>query len=169
MQFQDGENPVFKLRDFNPMVQDEHGNLVPFSGVISIRPVPPPAILQRVTAAMGNGANNVWVGTVFVPSPSEAGEVLTPESLFDQRFVNTATPGRHITRLALRRRHVPRIGSLKTMLLFAEGACADNGATDARGGWAFVFNKDQGGTVKGVLEQKGPDGEAYATGQSCAL
>lgn len=37
------EPPItFKLRDFNPMMEDGNGNIVPYDGVISVRPLPPP-------------------------------------------------------------------------------------------------------------------------------
>jgi hypothetical protein len=89
---------TFKLHDFHPMVEDGNGNMIPFSGVLSVRPVPSPAIVQRVRAAMGNGTNGVWVGTVFTP---EAGA--SPASMFAPRHVNTVTPRRNITRVVLRR------------------------------------------------------------------
>ncbi|KAK0645790.1 ribonuclease H-like domain-containing protein [Cercophora newfieldiana] len=147
---------TFKLHDFRPMVEDKNGNMIPFPGVISVRPVPSPAIVQRARAAMGNGTNGVWVSTVFTP---EAGE--PPSSMFAVRHVNTATPGRTIARLVLRRRYVPRIGGLKTMLLMTDGSCPGNGAADARAGWAFIFGPGSEGSVSGVLEQKGPDGELH--------
>jgi ribonuclease HI len=148
---------TFKLHEFHPMVEDENGNLTPFAGVLSTRPVPPAAIVQSVRVAMGNGTNGVWVGTVFTP---EAGA--SPASTFASRHINTSTPGRNVTRIVLRRRYVPRIGELKTMLLFTDGSCLANGAADARGGWAFIFQPGSAGVVSGVLEQKGPDDKLYA-------
>ncbi|KAK3896982.1 putative rnase h domain protein [Staphylotrichum tortipilum] len=148
---------TFKLHDFHPMVEDENGNMIPFPGVLSPCPVPPPAIVQRVRSAMGNGTNGVWVGTVFTPETGES-----PASMFAPRQVNTATPGRNVTRIVLRRRYVPRISGLKTMLMFSDGSCLANGAADARAGWAFIFKPGSEGSVSGVLEQKGPDDELHA-------
>jgi len=148
---------TFKLHDFHPMVEDENGNLTPLPGVFSPRPVPSPALVQSIRVAMGNGANGVWVGTVFT---SEAGA--SPASMFASRHVNTAMPRRNVTRIVLRRQHVPRIGGLKTMLMFTDGSCLANGGADARAGWAFVFQPGSVGVVSGVLEQKGPDDRLYA-------
>jgi ribonuclease HI len=148
---------TFKLHNFNPMVALGNGTTVPFAGVISVRPVPSPAVVQRVRAAMGNGTNGVWVGTVFTP---EAGE--SPVSMFAPRDVNTTTPRRNLTRFVLRRRYVPHSGGLKTMLMFTDGSCLANGTADARGGWAFIFRPGDEGVVSGALEQKGPDNELHA-------
>jgi hypothetical protein len=62
--------------------------MVPFSGDLSIRPVPSAAIVQRVQAAMENGTNGIWCGTVF--SPGSDADV-SPMSLFAPRSINTAT------------------------------------------------------------------------------
>lgn len=148
---------TFKLRDFKPMVKDKNGNMIPFPGVLSVRPVPSPAIVQRVRAAMGNGINGVWAGTVFTPEADGS-----PASMFAPRQVNTATPRRTVTRLVLRRRYVPRIGGLKTMLVMTDGSCLANGTADARAGWAFIFGPGSEGVVSGPLEQKGPDDELHA-------
>ncbi|KAK0730254.1 hypothetical protein B0H67DRAFT_561155 [Lasiosphaeris hirsuta] len=59
---------AFKLYDFWPMVKDENGNMIPLSGaILAVHPFPSPEIVQCVRAAMGNGTNGVWVGTVFTP------------------------------------------------------------------------------------------------------
>ncbi len=155
-----GRSFTFKLHNFNPMVEDKNGNMRPCSVVPSIRPVPSLANVQRARVAMGNGADGVWAGTVCTPraDPSpEAGP--SPASIFAPRYINTTTPGRTLTRFVLRRRYVPRIGGIKTMLLFTDGSCLANGAADARAGWAFISKR--GGIVSGVLEQKGPDHEFH--------
>ncbi|KAH6855171.1 ribonuclease H-like domain-containing protein [Chaetomium sp. MPI-CAGE-AT-0009] len=147
---------TFKLHEFHPMVEDKNGKMIPLPGVFAVRPVPSPAIVQRVRAAMGNGTNGVWVGTVFTP---EAGA--SPVSMFAARYVNTTTPGRYLIRIVLRRQYVPRIGGLKTMLMYTDGSCLANGTADARAGWAFIFNPGAEGVVSGVLEQKGPDNKLH--------
>jgi ribonuclease HI len=146
---------TFKLHDFHPMVEVGNGNMIPLSGVLAGRPGPSPATVQRVRAAMGNGTNGVWVGTVFTP---EAGA--SPASMFAPRYVNTSTP-RNLTRIVLRRQYVPRICGLKTMLMSTDGSCLANGTADARAGWAFIFKPGPEGVVSGVLEQKGPDNELH--------
>lgn len=50
---------------------------------------------------------------------------------------------------------------MKTMAVFTDGACLSNGNTTARGGYAFVYNTQESGTVSDALEEKGPDGQAY--------
>lgn len=155
---------TFKFGDFNPMMKDGNGNMVSLTGsMLSVRPVPVPALVQRARAAMGNGTSGVWVGTVFTPTESEKADAFSPMSLFAPRRINTLNPGKEVRRFMLRRRYVPRIGGLKTMLLFTDGACLDNGATDRdpRGGWAFIFRDGAEGVVKGVLEQKGPDNQPH--------
>jgi len=76
-----------------------------------------------------------------------------------------------VTRLVLRRRHVPSFGGLKTVFISTDGACPGNGGGGgggggggfaAQAGWAFIFGPGSAGTVKGPLEQKGPDGQVYA-------
>lgn len=104
---------------------------------------------------MGNGTN-IWIGTVFAP-----GTGASPLSIFAPREVNTAVPILNLTRLVLRRRCVPRIGSLKTMLIFTDGSCLASGALDARAGWAFIFKPGPEGVVSRMLEQKGPDNELH--------
>lgn len=147
---------TFKLHEFRPMVEDENGNWIPLPGVFSVRPVPSPPIVQRVQAAMGNGTSGARVGTVFTPEDGA-----TPASMFAPRNINTSTPGRNVPRIVLRRRYVPRLGGLKTMLMFTDGSCLGNGAANARAGWAFIFEPGLTGRVSGALEQKGPDDKLH--------
>lgn len=42
-------------------------------GLIMIRPVPSPALVQRARAAMGSGNDGVWVGTVFATNRIQTG------------------------------------------------------------------------------------------------
>ena len=53
-----------------------------------------------------------------------------------------------------------------TMLIYADGACLNNGKADAAAGWGFVFRepepgKPKLGRVSGRLEEHGPSGEAH--------
>ncbi|KAK4230170.1 putative rnase h domain protein [Podospora fimiseda] len=149
---------TFKIRDFKPMGRDQNGNWVPLSGgILACRPVPSPANVQRVQAAMGHGTNGVWVGTVFTPTNADA----STASMFAPRLINAMDSRLILERFVLRRRHVPSIGSLKTMLMFTDGSCLANGMADPRAGWAFIFRTGSKGMVSGVLEQKGPDGELH--------
>ncbi|KAK4160358.1 putative rnase h domain protein, partial [Cladorrhinum sp. PSN259] len=107
-----------------------------------------------VNSAVVHGTNGVWVGTVFTPNAGAS-----PASMFAPRLVNTAEPRINLARIVLRRRHVPSIGRLKTMLMFTDGSCLANGMPDPRAGWAFIFRPGSEGVVSGVLEREGPDGE----------
>ncbi|KAJ7172930.1 ribonuclease H-like domain-containing protein, partial [Mycena crocata] len=46
----------------------------------------------------------------------------------------------------IRRRFVPEISDLKTMMIYTDSACASNGLADPRAGYAFVFNCTPDGT-----------------------
>lgn len=109
------------------------------------------------------GTTGVWAGTLFTPTASDGTSITSPMTLFAPRRINTSDNSREIKRHVLRRRFVPRIGGLKTMLLITDGACLDIGSTDRepRGGWAFIFTDGPAGVVKGTLEQNGPDKEPY--------
>lgn len=147
---------TFKLRNFNSMVQDASGNMIPFPGVLAVRPVPSPATVRRAQEAMGNGTNGGWVSTVFT---ADAGASST--SVFAPRQVNTAIRRRNVTRFVLRRGYADHIGWLKTMLMFTDGSCLANGTVGARAGWAFIYGPQSEAVGSGALEQKGPDGELH--------
>jgi ribonuclease HI len=74
-----------------------------------------------------------------------------PTSHPDDLFPFTPT-GRN---QALRR--ATRTGPAK-VLVYADGACANNGQLEPRGGWAVVFGDGKDGIVSGRLENKGPFG-----------
>ncbi|KAJ7612724.1 ribonuclease H-like domain-containing protein [Roridomyces roridus] len=147
----------FKLRDFKPMVQDRDGKMIPFSGVISLRPVPDPQTVSHAQSVMGNGENGVWTGTLFT-APADA--VSTPQFMFPTRLVNSSSK-LHLKRFCIRRRFVPALSPLKTMLIYTDGACPSNGQDGARGTFGFVYHSAQGGAVSGAMEQKGPDGQIH--------
>ncbi|KAJ7155801.1 putative ribonuclease H [Mycena filopes] len=105
---------------------------------------------------MGDGNDGVWTGTAFAPPANT-----TPNFLFPNRSVNNASGLTH-ERFCIRRRFVPAISDLKTMMVYTDGACADNGGASPRGSFALVFNNTPAGTISGVLENKGPDGKPYA-------
>ncbi|KAK4442602.1 ribonuclease H-like domain-containing protein [Podospora aff. communis PSN243] len=123
-----------------------------------IRPVPYPALVWRAQAAMGEGTNGIWCATVFRPA---SGADDSPMALFAPRPINTANEGVLSTRFVVRRRYVPRIAGLKTMLLMTHGVCHDEGCPNARGGWAFIYKPGPEGIVKGVLEQMGPNNQLH--------
>ena len=58
---------IFELHEFKPMAEDVDGHMVPFEGVLSLRPVPSTTAVLRAKTAVGNGTKGVWVGTVFTP------------------------------------------------------------------------------------------------------
>ncbi|KAJ7454511.1 ribonuclease H-like domain-containing protein [Mycena latifolia] len=66
-----------------------------------------------------------------------------------------------LERFCIRRRFVPAISHLKTMMIYTDGACASNGLASPRAGFAFVFNLSPGGKSSGAVEQKGPGGQVY--------
>ncbi|KAK0611339.1 hypothetical protein B0T14DRAFT_500464 [Immersiella caudata] len=123
--------------------------------VAAIRPVPDPELVRRVEAAMGNGENNAWAGTIFGEPYQGPGHVFCPRS------VNTAYPGVEFERYVLRRRRVPQNGGLKTMKLLISGRCVDKGKPNARGGWAVVYKPGPNSVVTGVLERLSIDGQPY--------
>ncbi|KAK4183299.1 hypothetical protein QBC35DRAFT_456409 [Podospora australis] len=62
---------TFKLHEFKPMIEVD-GKLIPFSGVLSARPVPSQASVQRAREAMGNCTLPPTIGRSCVPpSPLE--------------------------------------------------------------------------------------------------
>ncbi|KAJ7276927.1 ribonuclease H-like domain-containing protein [Mycena rebaudengoi] len=152
----DSTNTTFKLQGFNPQVQAADGTWIPFPGVIAVRPVPEPQAVTHSKSVMGDGNNGVWTGTRFEPPAHTA-----PDFVFPVRLVNNSSSvPRH--RFCIRRRFVPAISHLKTMMIYTDGACASNGLASPRAGFAFIFNPSPGGKASGAVEQKGPDGQEYA-------
>lgn len=52
----------------------------------------------------------------------------------------------------------------RTILLFVDGSCLNNGRADARAGWSVVFHPEQpdaAGNVHGRLENRGPSGDLH--------
>ncbi|KAI1761063.1 ribonuclease H-like domain-containing protein [Hypoxylon sp. FL1150] len=128
-------------------------------GIISInslfRLVPNEEDVARAKTAMGDGKDGVWTGTIFQASGS-------PTSIFDSRNINTMDENKVLRRFMIRRRHVPHVSTLKTTLLYTDGACRPHSPTDStlRGGCSFVFN-----TFAEVpffaMETKGYDGQPH--------
>lgn len=147
----------FKLHEFNPQQEGPKGEMIPFQNVLAVHPVPIPADVARAKAAMGHGKNGVWMGTRFSSSAP-------PDYLFPARAVNTSQ--QHVLeRFCIRRRFAPQISSLKTMLMYTDGACLNQNHVNTgapRGGSAFVFNEGPSGTFSFALENRGPDGQVYS-------
>ncbi|KAJ7356890.1 putative ribonuclease H [Mycena albidolilacea] len=112
---------------------------------------------------MGNGAGGIWTATKFAPPAGSA----NPQDVFAVRRV-AAVKSVPFQRFCLRRRHAnsPECApaGLRTMCVFADGACINNGSTTVapQAGCGFVFNRAQGGTVGFPLEKEGPDGLGHA-------
>ncbi|KAI6083430.1 ribonuclease H-like protein [Hypoxylon rubiginosum] len=121
----------------------------------TMRPIPNQADVTRAKAAMGNGKNDVWMGTEFRAPDS-------PASIFDFRTINTINENVVSRRFMIRRRHVPHVSRLKTMLLYTDGACRPHSPTDStlRGGCSFVFDASVG-AVYFAMETKGYDGQLH--------
>ncbi|KAM7205405.1 hypothetical protein V8F20_003174 [Naviculisporaceae sp. PSN 640] len=153
---------TFKLHEYLVDMTREaiNGDFDPMRKVFSLRPVPPPAAVERAQTAMGNGANGVWVGTVFNPEAEVPGA--TPQNLFAPRFINHAYPSFVITRLMLRRRYVHRVGPFKTTMVYADGVCVDNPISGPQAGWSFIYNSRPTDHHSGQVEQKGPDGQVHS-------
>ncbi|KAJ7155804.1 ribonuclease H-like domain-containing protein [Mycena filopes] len=151
----DDPSAPFKLQNFNPMVETLDGEMIPFPGVLAVRPIPAAEAVAHAKSSMGDGHNGVWTATPFVPSADTA-----PDFLFPNRFINTNSSYTR-QRFCIRRRFVPAISHLKTMMIYTDGACPNNGSPSARGTYGFVFNSTPGGKSAGVLERQGPDGQVY--------
>ncbi|KAI1213244.1 ribonuclease H-like domain-containing protein [Annulohypoxylon truncatum] len=141
---------TFKLPQLRTILKPAAGILV------NCRPVPRSASVARATSAMGHGQNDVWTASNFQASDS-------PEFMFPARMINTSER-RFLNRFCIRRRFVPQVTGLKTMMIYADGACCNNGSAEKipRGGYAFVFNNSPTGTYSSGLEKKGVDGQVYA-------
>ncbi|KAF1733602.1 Ribonuclease H [Beauveria bassiana] len=104
----------------------------------------------------GSGTGRVirrGTGHLFASKFSPPSTTSTPEALFPAGISYEATPP--VTRFI--RRDDPQ-----QLLIYADGACLNNGQPNPRAGWAFVFKpeSDQStGFVSGRLEQKGPFGD----------
>ncbi|KAJ7659976.1 ribonuclease H-like domain-containing protein [Mycena rosella] len=146
---------TFKLQDFNPQVQATDGTWITFPGVIAIRPVPKPQAVTHAKSVMGDGNNGVWTGTRF-----EAPAHTAPDFVFPVRVINNIS-SLPLERFCIRRRFVPAISHLKTMMICTDGACASNGLASPRAGFAFVFNLSPGGNNSSALEHNGPGGQVY--------
>ncbi|KAK8203103.1 hypothetical protein IWZ01DRAFT_554492 [Phyllosticta capitalensis] len=95
----------------------------------------------RAQQSMGGGSQGVWTATKFSPPAA-----LEPFDVFGLRRFN------------------PR-----TIAIFTDGACSDNGAgvggnistNEPRGGFAFVYRGSERGAVGFALEKQGPTGDTY--------
>ncbi|KAK8228010.1 RNase H domain protein [Phyllosticta capitalensis] len=121
-----------------------------------------PGRLRRAQQAMGAGSQDVWTATKFSP-PAE----LRPSDVFGLRRFKycTGTSERFLVHPC----HVPALGSARTIAVYTDGACSDNGAgvggntstREPRAGCAFVFREGDEGTISWALEKQGPDGVTY--------
>ncbi|KAG0150241.1 hypothetical protein CROQUDRAFT_231281 [Cronartium quercuum f. sp. fusiforme G11] len=156
--------PKFKLHEFHPKVKHPcTGELVTVPGIFAGRPIPAPTSISRACHLMGEGEHGVWVATKFQP-PSDSSHVeLSPDEVFPLRKANATTPAAFIHRYCIRRRFVPVVSGLKTMCIYTDGACLDNGSsvTSPRAGAAFVFKDGKEGQINFALENKGVDGQIY--------
>ncbi|KAJ7677930.1 ribonuclease H-like domain-containing protein [Mycena polygramma] len=152
----DKSSTPFKLQDLREAKLQCPDDTWVSGGPFRVRPVPEPSAVARAEAAMGNGNNGVWTGKSFA-APGHT----SPEFMFPVRLVNSPYEARE--RFCIRRRFVPAVSNLETMMLYTDGACSFNGQTapevPPQGTYAFVFNNARG-TYSNVLEQSlDPDGE----------
>jgi ribonuclease HI len=138
------------------------------SSAILVQPVPANEAVKRTRARMGNGECGIWSGTHFHPwssadsalSPTRA--IAAPPREFFKSFpINTSVVGLYRWRYCIRRRFAPKVCSMKTMCIFADGACPDVGRPNAKGGCGFVYGAGATSTVSFSLENRGPDGKVY--------
>ncbi|KAF5228024.1 hypothetical protein FAUST_11377 [Fusarium austroamericanum] len=88
--------------------------------------------------------------TIFVPPSSEA-----PQTLFPAGIGREAIP--NVIRFIHR-------NDPKTLLIYTDGACINNGQSDPQAGWAFSFRphkSDAKGYASGRLEHEGPFGDGH--------
>lgn len=125
------------------------------------------AAVTHATQVTGAGSLGVWTATIFAPPLNLT--LSGPDGIFAPRRIDSPTgiPTGTTVRFALRCRHIPALGSFKTMAIFVDGACAYNGASanavgrTPRAGCAFIFKPGQEGTISTALERKGRDGEVH--------
>ncbi|KAF5026350.1 hypothetical protein F66182_1558 [Fusarium sp. NRRL 66182] len=111
---------------------------------------PPNNIFDDMLNPLERGTGNVFP-SVFVP-PSSA----RPDTLFPVGISHDATP--KVTRFIHR-------NDPKTMLIYTDGCCLNNGQADPKAGWAFVFRPQTSfanACVSGRLENKGPFGDDHS-------
>ncbi|KAK7703034.1 hypothetical protein SLS64_009305 [Diaporthe eres] len=138
------------------------------SCVILVQPVPGIEAMKRTRQRMGSGESGIWTATHFHPW-SSAGSALSPtraiaappKDFFKSFPINTSVNGLYRWRYCIRRRFAPQVCGIKTMCIFADGACHDVGKPNAKGGCGFVYGAGSTSTVSFPLEKRGPDGKAY--------
>ncbi|KAJ6506469.1 ribonuclease H-like domain-containing protein [Mycena vulgaris] len=150
----DHPSNAFKLHGFNPKVQTPDGKWIPFQGILPIRPVPEPQAVAYAKAAMGEVIAQLHQDALILTGSHP------PGFIFPVRLVNNISRP-PLERFCIRRRFVPAISDLKTMMIYTDGACASNGLASPRGGFAFVFNYSPAGKSSGAVEQSGPGGQVY--------
>ncbi|KAF7299493.1 Ribonuclease H-like protein [Mycena indigotica] len=104
---------------------------------------------------MSNRDNGIWTASKFVPPPNTP-----PEDVFGSTEMWETFGTAH--RFLIRPQHVPHIAPPKTLAIYIDGACFDNGTPNSLGGVGFVFNAiPQQGTVSFALEKEGPVGNVH--------
>ncbi|KAJ7192292.1 ribonuclease H-like domain-containing protein, partial [Mycena pura] len=126
-----------------------------FPVLLPFAPCPSPKPSRTPNLSWATESNGVWTGTRF-EAPAHA----APDFVFPVRPINTLS-SLVVERFCIRRRFVPAISPLKTMMIYTDGACASNGLASARAGFAFVFNLSPAGNNSGAVEQKGPGGQVH--------
>lgn len=94
-------------------------------------------------------------GRVFPTKFTPPLETSTPEQLFPARINRGTCPSARFIRR----------DDLGQVLIYADGACLNNGQANPKAGWAFVFKpetNEPAGIVSKRLEAKGPFGDEYA-------
>ncbi|RCI08412.1 hypothetical protein L249_8911 [Ophiocordyceps polyrhachis-furcata BCC 54312] len=104
-----------------------------------------PNALSPDTRAIRRGSGQVFP-TLFTPPSAKS----TPGQLFPASTSTEATPA--VVRFIRR-------GNPKQALIYADGACLNNGQANPKAGWAFYFQPGTGGIVSGRLERQGPFGD----------
>ncbi|RYP13210.1 hypothetical protein DL767_010848 [Monosporascus sp. MG133] len=141
---------------------------------------PPPSTRPNAQASrQANSQSNTGINArarIIDTAASPEPDILTIRRgtgrVFPTKFtppLATSTPGElfpaGISRLAIPpvARFIRR-GDPEQALIYADGACLNNGQADPKAGWAFVFKPETNqpaGIVSARLENKGPFGDEY--------
>ena len=109
---------------------------------------------------MSPGPRSVWAATPF--------ECADPP---DRVFPSRPVPGLASERFCLHPDYVDKLSMARTMMIYIDGACLNNGAKkknsrglwrkESRGAWSFVFNDTPQGVRSHLLERKGANLKVY--------
>ncbi|RYP43198.1 hypothetical protein DL770_011780 [Monosporascus sp. CRB-9-2] len=142
---------------------------------------PPPSTRPNAQASSqvnsqsntGINARPRIIGTAASPEPDSFAIRRGTGRVFATKFAPpsaTSTPG-ELFPAGIGRRAIPPVARFirrddpEQALIYADGACLNNGQANPKAGWAFVFKPETNqpaGIVSARLEKKGPFGDEYS-------